>query len=385
VTRRLRIALSFCASIACVAALSACGSSVPSGDIAQVGSAAVTKAQFNHWMVVANDSNYINAGTAAPPLPVPPDYSACIAHDLAAAATSASKPTANQVKAECAAQYNALTQTVVAYLVQAIWIQGEAAQLGVHVGEASVMKTFASQRKSEFATTAKFNHFLALSGETMPDLYWRTLLNLLKAKIVAKVEANANKISAAKVKNFYKSHRSEFSQPARRNIELVLVGSPGTAAQVKSLLAGGANFASVAKQYSTDPTTKDAGGVADGVEKGEETAIFSTAIFAASVGTLEGPVKTAFGYYIFKVISSTPASTESLATATTAIKYDLTQTADSTALNTLQTGFTKTWRARTQCASGFLVAGLCANAPSVAATGASGSTGNTASSSTAAG
>jgi foldase protein PrsA len=142
---------------------------------------------------------------------------------------------------------------------------------------------------------------------------------------------------------------------------------------VKSLLAGGAAFSTVAKKYSIDPTTKNTGGVANGIQPGEETARLNAAIFTAPVGVLEGPLKTAFGYYVFKVSASTPKSTESLHAASRTIKAQIVSTREQAATNRLRTAFTTSWKSRTTCAAQYMDSTVCGNAP--ASSGATGTTG----------
>jgi foldase protein PrsA len=363
-----------CAAIVTAVAVGACGSSVPSNAVATVGNAKVLTTAFDHWLTIANNSNYVGTGTTPPPIPLPPDYTACIAASRASAIVAKGTPTTTALRKACAATFAGLMPTVVEFLVQDYWVQGEAIDRHVHVSNASVLKTYNSEVKQEFPTTAKFDTFLAESGETVADLKWRALEYLLEGGIVAKVKAGAAKVTAAQIATFYKSHASEFSEPARRNIEFVLVAKAGTAATVKSLLSGGASYATVAKKYSIDPTTKNKGGVTDGVVQGEETPLFSTAIFKARVGVLTGPVKTAFGYYVFTVTKAIPGSVVSLAAATAGIKSELKTAHQTTALNSLQANFTKKWRARTRCASGYLVSLVCTNAPAAASTGSSGTT-----------
>jgi foldase protein PrsA len=360
-----------CAAIVTAVAVGGCGGGASSNAVATVGSASVQKNQVAHWMTVANNSSFIGTGTAPTPIPVPPSYTACItAHGAGSSSTTTVVAAA---EAACATSYNTLLSTVVEFLVQAIWIQGEAVDRGVHVTTAQVVKNFNSERKKEFPTAAKFNTFLAESGETVTDLQWRIRLNLLQTAIVNKIKAQADKVTTAQIAAFYKAHRSEFSAPERRNLELVLVSSAATAAKVEALLAGGASYATVAKTYSIDPTTKDKGGVTDGVEPNEETPEFNVKIFKAPVGVLQSPVRTAFGYYVFTVTKSIPPSVETLAAATAAIKSSISATRLQTAEQALQTGFLAKWKKRTHCGRAYLFSTVCENAP-VASTGASGTT-----------
>jgi foldase protein PrsA len=370
----MRTAVASCAAIATAVGVGACGgASVPSNAVAIVGSAPVTNAQFNHWMTVANNQPYVNSGDTPPALPVPPKYTACIASERVRDPSGA----ASTFEAECAATYKQLNDEVTALLIEGIWFQGEAFDRHVTVTKAAINASWNQERKTNFATPAKLNAFLGESGYTISDLKWVAMLNLLQQGIVTKVEKSAGHVSAARIASYYKSHLSQYTFPERRNIELVLVSSVATETKVKSLLAGGASFATVAKEYSIDPTTKDTGGVQSGVEQGEETPIFNAAIFNAPVGVLESTGKTPFGYYVFKVTAAMRGSVASLAASRDTIKMQLVEQAQTAAVDALRTSFVTKWKARTTCASGHLVAQVCSNAPATASTGASGTTGAT--------
>lgn len=366
----MRTAVACCAAIATAVGVGACGSGVPSNAIAVVGGAPVTDAQFAHWLAVANNQPYVGTGNTPPAVPVPPDYTACVASERLRNPSG----TTITLKAQCATTYGQLNQEVTALLIEGIWFQGEANDRHVKVTKAAINTSFNAERTTQWPTASKLDTFLSESGYTVADLKWVALLNLLQQGIVKKVEASAKKVTAADVAAYYKANIAQYSQPERRNIELVLVSSAATEATVKSLLAGGASFATVAKKYSIDPTTKATGGVQSGVQQGEETPILNAAVFSAAIGTLQSTAKTPFGYYVFKVTGSTPASVESLKTATAAIKLQLLQQRQSAAVATLRTSFIAKWKARTTCASDHMVAQLCGNAPA-SSTGSSGTTG----------
>jgi foldase protein PrsA len=369
--------MAFCAAIATAVVIGACGSDIPGNAVAQVGDASITTAALNHWLVVANNSNQVRTGVAAPPLPVPPDYTACIAGQRKQA--SSATASTSTLKALCAQNYQALLTQVLNYLIQTIWIQGEAIDRGVSVTPAQVEKSYVQQRKLStppLTTPAALKSFLAKSGQTVTDLVWRTRLNLLVNDIEAKVQTNAGKVTPAQIAAYYKKNRALYITPETRNLHLVETSSQATAAKVRSLLAGGSSYATVAPKYSIDPTTKAAGGKMLGVSPSELNAQLSAAVFAAKAGKLSGPVKTAFGYYVFTVDAITPSSLQSLKTATPTIKTLLAQQQVTKAEAALQTDFSKKWTARTNCRSGYVVAPSCSNAPKTAtgstSTGAAG-------------
>ncbi len=62
--------------------------------------------------------------------------------------------------------------------------------------------------------------------------------------------------------------------------------------------ANAGNFADLAKQYSTDPGSKDGGGDLGSFTKKTMVKPFADAVFAAKVGEIVGPVETEYGYHI---------------------------------------------------------------------------------------
>ncbi len=359
--------MAFCAAIATAVVLGACGSDIPGNAVVQIGRASITTAALNHWLVVANDANQASTGAPAPPLPVPPDFTTCVARQVGSPAATA--------KALCAQSYQALLNQVLPYLIQTIWIQGEAVDRGVKVTEKQVDAAFVQERNAStppLKTTAELNSFLAKTGQTVADLKWRTYVSLLANKIETKVQTEAAKVTNAQIAAYYKKNLASLTTPATRNLHLVETSTQASAAKVRSLLASGSSYATVVPTYSIDPATKSAGGKMLGVSPSELNAQLSAAVFAAKQGALSGPVKTAFGYYVFTVDSTTPSSVPTLSKATATIRALISQQQATAAVAALRTGFPKRWTARTSCRAGYVVSPGCPNAPtaSTAATGA---------------
>ena len=393
VQRKMRTALASVAAIATAVGVGACAggapwsgpglpiggisttgaANVPSNAIAVVGSFAISKKSFAHWLEIASRLPYVNTGTTPPPVPDPPTYTACITATRAEYTKGAKAPTASVLGAQCASRYQQLSQEVVTLLAQDAWVQGEAYDVHARVTPTQVNAAWTAQSKTQFPTKAKLDNYLAESGFTVADIKWYLLFSLLQQAITTKANAGVSNVSQSAIASYYHAHVAQYTQPERRNLDLVLVASATTAAKVKSLLAGGAAFATVAKKYSIDPTTKNTGGVANGIQPGEETARLNAAIFSAPVGALQGPLKTAFGYYVFKVTASMAKSTQSLRAASTTIKAQIVSTREQAATNRLRVAFTTSWKARTTCGAQYMDSTVCGNAP--ASTGATGTTG----------
>ena len=190
----------------------AAGSSGAGDPVAVIGSVAITRGAFDHWITIANDAGQASTGKVAPALPVPPDYAACIASLRSQPAHAGDTDAA--LKVLCASGYSRLVSEVMDYLTQSVWIEGEANARGVSVTRAQVDKSFQAQRRSAappLDTAAELNSFLTKSGQTRLDLKWRTRLDLLAKAIQHDAVAKAAPVTAAEVRMYFEVHRSSFA------------------------------------------------------------------------------------------------------------------------------------------------------------------------------
>lgn len=81
----------------------------------------------------------------------------------------------------------------------------------------------------------------------------------------------------------------------------ILVKDEATAKMIKQKLDQGADFAALAKQYSTDTGSKDKGGDLGYFGAGAMVPEFEKAAYSLKVGEISNPVKSQFGYHIIKV------------------------------------------------------------------------------------
>ena len=83
----------------------------------------------------------------------------------------------------------------------------------------------------------------------------------------------------------------------------ILVKDEATAQAVEARLAKGEDFATVAKEVSTDTGSAAKGGDLGWFGKGAMVAEFETAAFSQKVGVIGPPVKSQFGYHIIQVLA----------------------------------------------------------------------------------
>jgi foldase protein PrsA len=344
--------------------LTACGGGIPGNAVVSVNGTPITTETFHHWMTVAASSSAASAaasGQSAPKavVPDPPTYKNCIAHLEATAPKPAKgqpKPTAATLKTQCEQQYTALKQQVLAYLISANWVIKEAEERGIKVSDAEVKKQFNQIKAQQFPKEADFQKFLTSTGYTVSDLLLRVKLNSLSSKIQQKVSKEAGKKpNQQEIQAYYEQHKSQYGQPEKRNILIILTKTQAQAEKAKKEIESGKSFASVAKSTSIDPVSKTAGGSLPGVVKGQEQKALDEAIFKAQLNVLGGPIKTPFGYYIYEVKKTIPGSQQKLSQVQSTISQQIMAEKQQKSLSEFIKNFRKKWEGRTECRAEYSV------------------------------
>jgi peptidyl-prolyl cis-trans isomerase C len=91
---------------------------------------------------------------------------------------------------------------------------------------------------------------------------------------------------------------------AQASARHILVESETLCEELKTKIAGGEDFADVAKQHSTCPSSSKGGDLGE-FGPGQMVKEFDAVVFSAPVNEVQGPVKTQFGYHLLEVTSRT--------------------------------------------------------------------------------
>ena len=367
-THAFRILAALALAGVTAAAVAGCGNDVPTGAVAKVGDSTISQSEFDKWLKTAASSQTQPGGTAA--VPDPPDFEACVAaKEKVPVPKGQSKPSESALKKQCKTEYDTLKREVMQFLIQAEWVQQEAEKQDIKVSDAEIKRSFEDQKKASFPTDKAYNEFLKTSGMSEEDILFRVKLNELQTKLTQKITKSATKISEDDVKAYYDKNEKRFAQPERRDLRIVLTKDEAKANEAKAALESGEDFKTVAKQYSIDEASKAQGGKLPAVAKGQQEKSLDEAVFSAEKGTLEGPVKTQFGWYVFEVDKITPASQQSVQEASETIKNLLRSQRQQKALDDFIKDFREDYRSDTSCADDYEVA-ECSNGPDETDTGA---------------
>jgi foldase protein PrsA len=196
-------------------------------------------------------------------------------------------------------EYQDLKTRAVSFLVQRYRFREEAQELDIEVSNEDVDKELEKIRKESFGgSDKKLQEALKREGLTLEqareELRDRLLQERLYERVTEDVEVTQEDIEA-----YYEKNKQQFSQPASRDVSHIILKTKAKADQVYAQLQGGANFATLAKQESTDKSTAKQGGKIP-VTKGSTVPPFDKVAFELETGEVSKPVKTQFGWHIIK-------------------------------------------------------------------------------------
>ena len=82
----------------------------------------------------------------------------------------------------------------------------------------------------------------------------------------------------------------------------ILVSTEEKCNELKTAIEQGADFAQVARENSSCPSSRDGGNLGS-FGRGQMVPEFDQVVFSAPVNVVQGPVKTQFGYHLLEVTS----------------------------------------------------------------------------------
>jgi hypothetical protein len=268
-------------------------------------------------------------------------------------------------------QYKQLKDQAVQSALQIGWIEGEANKEGLSFTDTQVQQSL-QQIKSQFKTQQEYENARDQAGLTDQDVLVRARLQLIQNKIQDNVSNSVSNVSDSDARDYYEANKQQFTQPAKRTIRII---QNKDANQVNQALAAlraddsAANWKKVAAQYSTDPTSKDKGGLRTDVVPGSFQQPLDDDIFNAPTGQVQGPVTTPTATFAFEVESATPEKVQgfddTVSSATGGapskvgdqIKTQIKSQQQQEALSAFGQHFRDYWTNLTQCASDYVVQG----------------------------
>lgn len=203
-------------------------------------------------------------------------------------------------------------------LVQGMLVEQYAKDNHLDIAEADVDKK-ENEIKAQYG--AQFDQLLKSKGLTETDV--RRLIR--QQLIVDRAVGKDIKISDTQVNDFFKKNHTTLDKQPQVRARHILVPDLAKANQVEQQLKNGAKFEDLAKQFSTDPGSKEKGGELGMFKKGSMVPAFEAVAFTIPIGQISKPVKSPFGYHIIQVEERQNGQKATLASARTQIVDQLRQ------------------------------------------------------------
>jgi foldase protein PrsA len=161
----------------------------------------------------------------------------------------------------------------------------------------SILNKEVEKLKASYGGEEAFKQALESNNTTLAFLK-QDLKNYLTIKQLLEPQIE---ITEEEMKTYFDENKDSFAEAEQIKASHILVPDEKTANEVKQKLNDGGDFAELAKDYSTDDSTKDSGGDLGYFAKGTMVSEFEDVAFRLAVDQVSKPVKTEFGYHIIKV------------------------------------------------------------------------------------
>jgi parvulin-like peptidyl-prolyl isomerase len=254
-------------------------------------------------------------------------------------------------------QYETIRDQALSAVLDTAWILGEGERRGVEVTDKEVQDTFTQLKDQNFQTEEEYQQFLQQSGLSQEDIDERVRLQVISQKIQEQITSDTPEVSDDEARDFYEDNKSQFEQPESRDIRLIANKDPAQVEQALTQLQtdnSPENWKRVAAEFSTDPTSKDKGGVRSGITPETFEDPFNTEIFDAPQGEVVGPVETPVSTYAFQVDKITPGGATSYDETADQIKQQLEQQAQQESFAAFLADYRDHWVELTICSDDYL-------------------------------
>lgn len=181
-----------------------------------------------------------------------------------------------------------------------------------------------NQYKAQYPN-GQWDQLLKARGYTEQDVQ-----DIIRRQIILDRATGTNiNITEAQIKQYFQKNHAAYDKPPMARARHILVPTLALAQKVEADLKAGKDFAAEAKQYSTDPGSRDKGGELGWFRKGQMVPAFEQYAFSAPIGKISAPVKSPFGFHVIQVEARKPGQIATLASVHDQIKQQLRQQQES--------------------------------------------------------
>lgn len=205
-------------------------------------------------------------------------------------------------------EFAQLRNAIVTSLVEQAQFEIAAEELGVTVTDEELEKRLDELKQQFFEGDEQaYKDELEKQGLTEEQVLKDLRARMVSEKVFEEVTSEVQ-VADEDIQAYFEQNEQQFQQPASREVRHILVKSKARADQIHRQLENGGNFARLARQFSTDPASKNEGGEFT-AQEGATVAPFDKVAFGLETGELSQPVKTQFGWHIIEALADVKAET----------------------------------------------------------------------------
>jgi peptidyl-prolyl cis-trans isomerase D len=210
----------------------------------------------------------------------------------------------------------------------------DAVEVGISPPEELLKQVYAFQRETRVADIVELpfsaapeppaptQEDLQRQYENNPSAYSAPAYRRIKAVILSPdTIAREIEVSDDDIKAYYEAHKAEYVTPEKRSAEVIVTQDEAAAQKLASAWMVGADWASM------DKAAQAAGASAVKFDDATKTefpaADLADAVFTAAPETVTGPIKSAFGWQVFRVAKVTPGASRSLDEVKTEVRANV--------------------------------------------------------------
>jgi foldase protein PrsA len=230
------------------------------------------------------------------------------------------------------------------FLIVSHWLIGEAAALGLGVGERQIAAAVAAQKRSMPGGSQEFRESLQTTGETEADVRLKVTSSLAAETLRRSLAAYPVRVSSSEAGTYFDSHWRRFAIPERRKVDIAEhMHSRAAAVSLRRTMERTGSRTQL--DYHESLTRHD---------EATESPAVARAIFTAPRSVLLGPVLLPSGYVLFEVTRILPKERRQLP----GFREEIIRHLERLRMQARQSRFDQTWeaswRARTSCRPGYV-------------------------------
>ncbi|HWJ43419.1 MAG TPA: peptidyl-prolyl cis-trans isomerase, partial [Solirubrobacterales bacterium] len=226
-------------------------------------------------------------------------------------------------------KFEELKSAALGELLDQVWIQGQAEEMGITVTDKQIEDELAGIKKQNFGSEQAYAKFLKESKFTQEDVDNRVRLQVMSTQIQEKVNGEAPKPSPEAIEAYFEAEKeAQFTTKPSRDVRIVINKDKGEVEAAKKELEkdnSPANWKEVAGKYSTDPTSKAKGGLQEGITEEFLQGPLKDAVFGGATGEISDVVDFQNNFFLVEVVKLNPGKEQSLAEAKGQIESTLGQ------------------------------------------------------------